>query len=71
MTNLAMPYHSAGVQHVLPSAAVWQLARQRPQEPAEALNIVRDARHSGAAATDLSTAQAQEVRKLTTHCTLS
>lgn len=55
----------AGVQYVLPSAAVWQLAQQRPQDPAEALSIVREARNTGVPSAELSPAQAQEVTTCT------
>ncbi len=47
----------AGVQYILSNTAVWQLAQQRPEAPAEAVQIMTVA---GAAPTTLP--RAEEVR---------
>lgn len=52
---------AAGVQYILPSAAVWRLAQRRPQEPAEALQIISAAQTDGPAAARLTPADAQQV----------
>jgi hypothetical protein len=54
----------AGVQHVMPGAAVWQLAQQRPHDAAEVLSVLHKHAHAGAAAARLSPAQAAEVNNL-------